>query len=291
LKIIGSFGEKIADILASEVSNIVSSANKKFVQGLRELAQATIAKADEMASSRLHSTRQQYVDSLKLEKLGPNIYAISLDDDAKHLETGYEAFNMIAHGLTKGPKSKVSKEGYRYVVVPFQNKKNAPPGTPAGDRQIQQTKTVSERGWSAGSSTNSGVAPAVGIHSGTSLAAGIQELEKKSGLSKMVPDVTGRVGTWNSHPANTNKAIFTNASGHQDVVDLDGPFNPLFEGLMKFQNKTGKRMQGSYLTFRVASENPNSRGKWNHPGFQGAKIFPELEGWAMQQLQKLVDEF
>lgn len=276
--------------MASEVADVVGSANKKLAQGLRDLAQATMAKANEMASNRLHTTKQQYVDSLKIEKIGPNIYSVSLDDEAKHLETGYDAYNMIAHGLTRGPKSKVSKDGYRYVVVPFQNSKGAAAGTPAGDRQIQHKQTVTERGWSLGASNNAGVAPPQGLHSGASLSAGIAELEKKSGLGKNIPGVTGKVGTWTSHPANMNRAIFTDRYGNQDVVDLDGPFNPLLNGLMKFQNKVGKTTRGSFVTFRVASENPKAKGKWNHPGFQGAKIFPELEDWAMQQLQKLVDE-
>ena len=290
MKIKGSFGEKISDVIASEVSGLLNSANQKLKKGLRDLAESTLAKADQMASMRLNTTRQQYVDSLKMEKLGPNVYSIYLDDDAKHLEKGYEAFNMIKAGLARGPKSKVSSKGYRYVVIPFQNKSNAPAGTPAGNRQIQHTQTVTERGWSAGSPNNQGVAPAKGLHSGTSLGEAIKELEKKSGLSKNIPGVTGKVGTWTAHPANTNKAIFTNQYGNQDVIDLDRPFNPLLEGLMKFQNKVGKRTQGSFVTFRVASENPEAQGKWNHPGFQGAKIFPELENWAMDQLQKLMDD-
>lgn len=280
----------IAEALSAEVATAVGSASQKLKQGMRQLAQATMSKADEMASQRLNTTRQQYVDSLKMEKMGPNIYSISLDSDAHHLEIGYESFNMLAHGLAKGPKSKISKKGYRYVHIPFQGKKNAAAGTPSGDRQIQHTQTVTERGWSAGAPNNAGVAAPQGLHTGASLAAGIAELEKKAGLSKLIPGITGKVGTWNSHPANSKQAIFTSMGGNQSVIDLDGNFNPLLEGMMKFQNKVGKKTQSSYLTFRTASEDPSAKGKWIHPGFQGAKIFPELESWAMQQLQKLVSE-
>jgi hypothetical protein len=281
----------IAEILSSEMASAVGSANARLKQELKGLANATMAKADEMASQRLHTTRQQYVDSLRLEKVGPNIYSISLDDDAHHLETGYESFNMLAHGLARGPKSKISKKGYRYVHIPFQGKKGAAPGTPSGDRQIQHKQTVSERGWSAGSPSNAGVAPAQGLHTGSSLAAGIKELENKAGLSKQIRGIEGKVGTWNSHPANSKQAIFTSMGGNQSVIDLDGNFNPLLEGMMKFQNKVGKKTQSSYLTFRTASEDPAAKGKWIHPGFQGAKIFPELEAWAMQQLQKIISDF
>jgi len=290
LKIKGSIAQKLSDLIASEVSDILDSTNQKLKNGLRNLAESTLAKADQMASMRLNSTRQQYVDSLKLEKIGKDVYSIYLEDDAKHLETGYDSYNMIQAGLARGPKSKVSSRGYRYVVIPFQNRKNAPPNTPSGDRQIQHVQNVKERGWSASSPNNQGVAPAKGVHSGTSLGDAIKELEKKSGLSKNIPGVTGKVGTWTSHPANNKKAVFIDQNGKQDVIDLERPFNPLLDGLMKFQNKVGKRTVGSFVTYRVASENPESKGKWVHPGFQGAKIFPELENWAMDQLQKLMDE-
>lgn len=290
MKIKGSFNEKISNLLASEVSGIIESTNAKLKKSLRDLAESTMAKANQMASARLNTTRQQYVDSLKLEKIGPNVYSIYLDEGAAHLEKGYEAYNMIKAGLARGPKSKISAKGYRYVVIPFQNKKNAAAGTPSGDRQIQHTQTVTERGWSMSSPNNQGVQPAKGLHSGASLGDAIKELEQKSGLSKIVPGVSGKVGSWSAHPANSNRAIFTDQHGNQDVIDLDRPFNPLLNNLMKFQNQIGKRTVGSFVTFRVASENPAAQGKWNHPGFKGAKIFPELEDWAMDQLQKIVDE-
>ena len=64
MKLGASLASQIADILSAEVANIVGSANQKLKQGMRNIAQATLAKADEMASQRLHSTRQQYDDSL-----------------------------------------------------------------------------------------------------------------------------------------------------------------------------------------------------------------------------------
>ena len=179
MKIKGSITENLASLLASEVSDIVQSTNSALNKSLRSLAEATMAKANEMASHKLNTTRQQYIDSLKIEKMGPNIYCVYLEDEAAHLEKGYDAFNMIKAGLARGPKSKMSSRGFRYVVIPFENKKNAAPGTPAGDRQIQHTQTVSERGWSAGAPNNQGVAPAKGLQSGSSLGEAIKELEQK----------------------------------------------------------------------------------------------------------------
>jgi len=50
----------------------------------------------------------------------------------------------------------------------------------------------------------------------------------------------------------------------------------------------GHIMSSSYFTFRVASENQDASKRWVHPGFPGAKIFPELEQWIEGELEQIL---
>ena len=61
------------------------------------------------------------------------------------------------------------------------------------------------------------------------------------------------------------------------------------DGLTKYQNNYGKRAQSSYVTYRRVSENTPS-SKWNHPGYKGAKIFPDLEQFVSEQIDSIINK-
>jgi hypothetical protein len=70
----------------------------------------------------------------------------------------------------------------------------------------------------------------------------------------------------------------------------DAPHKHL-QGLTRvreYEKEGGKLMSSAYLTFRVASTKQDAGSKWRHPGFKGAQIFPDLERWADQEMDRIV---
>ena len=53
------------------------------------VSQQAFDKTKELASVRLHRTKQEYIDALTLERVSANVYVIRLDESAAHLEEGY----------------------------------------------------------------------------------------------------------------------------------------------------------------------------------------------------------
>jgi hypothetical protein len=54
--------------------------------------------------------------------------------------------------------------------------------------------------------------------------------------------------------------------------------HPFLKGLTRVREyasaESTRPLSSAYLTFRVASEKQIGKGKWNHPGFKGANVFP-----------------
>ncbi len=59
------------------------------------------------------------------------------------------------------------------------------------------------------------------------------------------------------------------------------------EGLVKIQKQYGKTTQSTYMTFRRVSSNSDA-SKWIHPGYQGARIFPDVERFIEQDLDRII---
>jgi hypothetical protein len=62
---------------------------------------------------------------------------VSLDKSMSWLEDGMPKHEML-DDLLKSPKAKMSADGHRYVVVPFQQNK-APTKTPKANHDLQST--------------------------------------------------------------------------------------------------------------------------------------------------------
>lgn len=86
-----------------------------------QLARLTYNRATELATTRLNSTKQQYLDALNFEAEGEGVFVIYLESEAAHLENGYPPFPMLPK-LVRGPNSKLSKEGYRYAIIPIRQR-------------------------------------------------------------------------------------------------------------------------------------------------------------------------
>jgi len=113
---------------ALEFGKDIDFVSKETVKELQKAIQrASILiynEAIRLASQKLYMTREDYINALKYEKLGDNMYVIYLQEKMNHAEDGYSAYNMLPK-LAQGPASKTAADGHRYTNIPFQHKPHA----------------------------------------------------------------------------------------------------------------------------------------------------------------------
>jgi len=271
---------------ATEVSRAHLTAAQSF---MRDLSQMTYSKAQEMASQKLHSTRQQYVDNLSFDQVDQNNWVITLNKDVAHIEEGYSSFDMIKAGLASGKNAKRSKEGFNYIHIPLEHKQGpASSQSPLHSNPVQSGQAFE---------TTKG-----------DLAKDLKRLKGVFGVGQMgtfnYPSgapVLGQV--WKmSKDAFTPTWTMKNVFGDQISTQITGgkAIHKNLVGLTGIQYQDGKGVKTAYLTWRTVSEKTLNQwtqtkagkkgqmrqGTWIHPGYSGAKIFPELEQWAIDQLNR-----
>lgn len=201
--------------------------------------------------SKLKGSRKLYLSNLvgPFEK-GDNVWVVALKSGAKMIEDGFAPYDMIPV-LTKGPKSKVSKEGYRYNVIPFSHS-----GKSSSDMSHQQAQ----------------------------LAAVVKTELKKRGLDRIIKDehgkpLSGKVATvhiggapWSRH----NTPLLSGLSIYQKVTTND---------------ETGKTsVRRDIMTFRTVSEKQAGTGKWFNKGYSGIHVFDKVEKQVDEAWNKMIND-
>jgi len=307
-------GDALGASLRSELVSLLGGINSQLNRGLQDLAQQGEAKAKDWAATRLHRTRQQYELALNAVQLGPNKWAIVLDASAAHLEEGYASYDMkkgmlnstsvVKEGSRRGqPWVRRSKDGYRYAVVPL-DQSNTGHGAgmtnPSSEIQITNPVTQGPNGL-----TRQGGPKAQGQQTAGDLKADMDHMIKRANKvgfkgapsgTRLVPEKGGPTGNMVMvKPGQTMREALGEGQGFNLGKSMGGrtiDANPLLTGLVKKtwdqKQKNGKvKTMNAYMTFRVVSE---KSGGWIHPGFWGARIFPDLEAWADRALSKMVED-
>lgn len=110
-----------ASAIAAQVKEFALEVEQEIKKGVANLATITHAKVVEMASTELHSTRKNFIDSLGFEEIADGVWVVSLDERAMFTEEGLDKGFDMKPGLLK--RGKISKKGYKYRVVPFEHSK------------------------------------------------------------------------------------------------------------------------------------------------------------------------
>lgn len=259
--------ESLAVRLSELTKSIDGNLRKALDQAILDLASAAYAKALELAKEKLDSTFDTYRDALKFEIVSPGVYSVSLGEEAKHLEDGYESFNMRA-GLLKNAK-KVSRQGYRYRSIPFKHGKGQS-GSSSGNMLDDLNRLRGGFGDK-------------GITKGD---------DGKPLLGKIFSINRNDTGMWSLNPAQPGVAAANQRFGEPE------PSKNLV-GLTKYQYGTKTRsgkdlIRSAYITYRTVSENPatfmkDGKPTWQHPGFSGIHTFEQLIPWVEAQLDKILD--
>jgi hypothetical protein len=282
-----SLQQRIIDNVKSAAGEITRSHLSAAQDFMKDLSYSVYAKAHEMAAQKLHSTRQQYTDALYYDDRSGLEIVIGLHATAAHLETGYDKFDMLQSGLLNGPNVKTSKEGHRYVRVPFEHSQApAATGHPMNTRPVQIGQ--------------------IGETTRGNLAKDLKRLKQVFGISGRVDLPSGApaqgpvwtVGKTAGTPVWTMRDMF----GDTRSASITGgrPISKNLVGLTSIQYKAGRSIKTGYMTWRTASEKTLNewtktkagragkmrKGTWIHPGFSGAHIFPELERFAKEALDR-----
>lgn len=112
--------------IAAQFGEMKNQVEKALHDGVQGVAASTHAKVAEMAQSELKSTREKYLEALSFQELAPGVWIVNLNESALWIEEGQEPHEMIDDLLKKN--AKISKDGSRYKVIPFEHSK-------ASDRQ------------------------------------------------------------------------------------------------------------------------------------------------------------
>jgi hypothetical protein len=108
----------IADQLGRKKEEIISK-TRKAVQGLAAAAHTHVL---ELAGEKLKSLQIKYKEAVSFEQADDNLWIVSLDSSAMWIEKGHGAWSMYDK-LSTSPKAKTSKEGNKYLTIPFEHSK------------------------------------------------------------------------------------------------------------------------------------------------------------------------
>lgn len=240
--------------------------DKALQDAARDVSIQAHAKIVELAQQHLHSTRKKYIDSLSIKQENESTWIIALDKKALWIEEGMEEHEMV-DDLLKSKKTKTSKDGSRYLSVPFEHKKGPTEQTPY---QKSLTDTIKA------------------------------EMKKRNipyGNLEMDRDGKPKMGLLHKfdimkNPLKTGEGP---GQGKGAVGQVrQGPTGiPFLQGVRVYQkmvaDQTGKlHPQKSIMTFRTVSSKHKGTGRWVHPGLKAKLFFDQAEDWIRKEWESKI---
>lgn len=242
------FNIDVADI-AKEFKDFALEVEQDCQKAVANLAAVTHAKVVQEANEELHSSRQDFMDSLGFEEISPGVWVISVDEGGMWIEEGIEANKDMKPDLLRD-NAKVSKNGTRYKVIPFDYGK-APSQMTVGTQQLVSYLK--------------------------------QELKKEGVPFKKIErnaDGSPKVGK-------LHELDFGNPGGRMGGPGKGN--TPVFKNLSIYQTitKTGN-VRRDIMTFRTVSSGPGSQDKWHHPGLAPKKFLDRALDWAVKEWEEKI---
>jgi len=110
------------DSLGLQLEEKSKQIKKQFIQAVQSLAVACHAHILEQAGEKLKSLQAQYKSALDFEQVDDTLWVVSLNASARWIEEGTKArsgYDM----LSTSKKAKTSKDGHKYLIIPFEHSK------------------------------------------------------------------------------------------------------------------------------------------------------------------------
>lgn len=248
--------------------SVKAAAERTMALAAQSLAAATHGHIVEQVQSKLHSTRQKYLDALSFKQLNKDTWIISLGPEAMFLEEGMQRHEMIddllgqGRGPHKGSPAKTAKDGSKYRVIPFEHKKGP-------TAQTQKAKSLTD------------------IIKGT-----MKQLNIPYGKLEMNAAGKPKVGLLHSFDVLKKP----NSMGGGDVERGKHSGISLLQGVRVYQKPVAgpggtSSVKRQIMTFRAVSSKHKGTGRWVHPGLQPRLFMDEGYRWALEQWsQKIAPE-
>lgn len=237
----------------------------------RRLGAEAYAHAVSLATAELRSRRPKYLDALRFYEQD-GVAVLELDAKALWIEDGMPPHNML-DALLASPKAKMSKDGKKYVVIPFDHS----PGhgeTNSTPHQMDLVNTVRREMKSrkipwAKIERDSGGSPKLGrLHK---FSIGHSPLKTGDGPGQG----RGPVGDVRQGP--NQRQLVGGGPG--------GGGTPFLAGVGVYQSAApGGGVKRSVMTFRIASSDHYGQDRWEHPGLEPTNILGRTEKWAEDEL-------
>lgn len=230
-----------------------------FLRSVGGVAHGAHSEWIRLAQNRLRTARADYVNGLtKADSFitrivgGTTVFELTLIGRMpNNFEFGMDGFDMkaVRPGWLGGARAKTSKEGHKYVTIPFRHSLS-----------------------SAAAIQYSGKAKR------DNLRTELKNVVRAYGLDKMVRSATGQV-----IPGPVKRAPNV-PSIHPYLRNLTRIQQPI-----SGRTPGGKqRGQAQLMTWRVMSEK-SPASSWIHPGITAANLMPEVERWIDQELDTLIE--
>lgn len=236
----------------------LNEAAQRAIQGAAgDLAKMAHAKMIEEAKERLHTRREMFIEGVSKFQVDDTTWIVQVDASVRWINDGLQAHNMIEQ-LVSGPNHKVSKDGHRYAIIPFDHSNGgATQATPAQQDLVSTIKSAMK---------SKGI-PFKGIEVD-------KEGNPKLGVLHRF-DITNKPLKTDEGPGQGKGPIGAVRQGHTGI--------PFLQGLQVSQgehtDKEGRTsVKKSITTFRVASE-AQPQSMWNHPGVPATNIFETTAEW------------
>ena len=268
----------ITDLINLE-KNLVPAIHSSIDEHALALTSATHAHLIELANQKLHTRRQMFIDHLTIFPLRHNsmesggtarVWVLNLDRKFRWIDDGMDEHEMI-DDLLKSPKAKTSKDGSRYLSIPFDHSpgKGGPTTSTPASRTLVDTikKELKTRGIPFGK-----------IEKGPDGKPLLGTLHNVDITKEPVRTGNGPGQGWG--PIGKVKQGFTGT--------------PFLRGVRITQEnvkdqKTGKTsVKRSIMTFRTVSSKHKGTGRWTHPGLEAKRMMEEAADWAAQQWKIVV---
>lgn len=254
------------DVSAIEgLEDLPDAAVDEARKAAQTLAGQIHGKVVQLAQERLHTRRGMYLKGLTHFQIDKDTWCVNLDAGVRWIDDGLDPHSML-EDLLNSPKAKRrSKDGGKYITIPFQHNQPKQALTPA---QQSLLATVKKELAKVGATPNKIETDANG--------------QPKLGLVRSMDITRG--------PKSTRRLkIGAGPFGEP----AQGPTGiPLLQGVRVYQKKLkgddGEERVGRFvMTFRTASEShEDQEGRWYHPGTPPVSLMEEATRWAVETWER-----
>ena len=130
-----------SDAIAEELGLFKEEVEAALNQGIAIASSMTHTKIVELANEKLNARRDKFLNALQpVKEISKGVFEIVLDEKAMWIENGKEPGSMVDDLLRKNPK--VSKEGKRYKVIPFDQGNARAATTPQAQQTLATLKSA-----------------------------------------------------------------------------------------------------------------------------------------------------